>query len=62
MHRYAKVARSGSAGPFMAPRSPARLRLRNLMFTTRLAYRTMMRMTNAFATDIDLPEYPVPAR
>ena len=62
MRRYAKVARSGSAGPFMAPRSPARLRLRNLMFTNRLAYRTMMRMTNAFATDIDLPEYPVPAR
>ena len=58
MHRYAKVARSGNAGPFLAPRSRFRMRMRNLMFTNRLAYRLMMRMTDAFATDIDLPAYP----
>lgn len=58
MHRYAKVARSGNAGPFLAPPTRLRLRLRNAMFTNRLAYRVMMRMTDAFATDIDLPDYP----
>ncbi len=58
MHRYARVARSGNAGPFLAPRTRTRLRLRNAMFTNRIAYRVMMRMTDMFATDIDLPAYP----
>lgn len=60
MHRYAKVARSGNAGPFLAPRNGIGIRLRNLMFTNRLAYRTLMGMTNTFATDIALPDYRFP--
>ncbi len=62
MHRYAKAARSVNAGPFLAPPSRLRLRLRNLTFTNRLAYRMMLRMTDTFATDIDLPTYPGLAR
>lgn len=61
MHRYAKIARSGNAGPFLAPRTGPGLRLRNLMFTNRLAYRALMWMTDTFATDIELPDYRLPA-
>lgn len=56
-HRYAKVARSGDAGPFLAPRTPLRIRLRNWTFAFRLPMRLMLKMTDAFATDIQLPDY-----
>ena len=58
MHRYAAIARSGTAGPFLAPRSAASIRLRNAAFNSRLLLRLMMGLTDRFATRIDLPDYP----
>lgn len=58
MHGYAKVARSGNAGPFLAPPSRLKIRLRNLTFANRFLLGLMMRMTDKFANDIALPEYP----
>ncbi|WP_405146933.1 FAD-dependent monooxygenase [Sphaerisporangium sp. NBC_01403] len=55
---YAKVARQGSAGPFLAPSTSRRIRMRNLLFKRRLLFRAMMRMTDWFATDIELKDYP----
>lgn len=57
MRKPTKVARSGNAGPFLAPPSPARLRMRDWSFTTRWAYRSMLWMTDAFATDDTIPAY-----
>ncbi|WP_336213350.1 FAD-dependent monooxygenase [Nonomuraea sp. LPB2021202275-12-8] len=54
---YAKVARQGSAGPFLAPATPARIRMRNWIFKRRLLFGAMMRMTDRFATDIELKDY-----
>ncbi|TQC50842.1 FAD-dependent oxidoreductase [Rhodococcus sp. WS4] len=58
MHRYAKIARKGSAGPFLAPKSAARIRLRNWTFKSRTLFGLMMKLTDSFATDIDLQDYP----
>jgi hypothetical protein len=54
---YAKVARQGSAGPFLAPGTPARIRMRNWIFKRRLLLGAMLRMTDRFATDIRLKDY-----
>ncbi|WP_163510046.1 FAD-dependent monooxygenase [Fodinicola acaciae] len=59
--RYAKVAKLGSAGPFLAPRSRLRIWLRNLTFRSKIMMAMMMKMTDDFASDIDLPEYPRPS-
>jgi 2-polyprenyl-6-methoxyphenol hydroxylase-like FAD-dependent oxidoreductase len=58
MHRYAKSARAVNAGPFMAPASPLRIRLRNWTFKFGLPMRLMLKVTDMFATDIDLRDYP----
>ncbi|MDT2005343.1 FAD-dependent oxidoreductase [Rhodococcus opacus] len=58
MHRYAKVARTGGAGPFLAPKSATRIRLRNWTFKSRTLFGLMMKLTDSFATDIDLQDYP----
>ncbi|MFC0454304.1 FAD-dependent monooxygenase [Rhodococcus jostii] len=58
MHRYAKIARKGSAGPFLAPKSATRIRLRNWTFKSRTLFGLMMKLTDSFATDIDLHDYP----
>ncbi|TNC22397.1 FAD-dependent monooxygenase [Amycolatopsis alkalitolerans] len=58
MRPYAAIARQGSAGPFLAPKSRSRIRLRNAVFQRRLLLRLMMRMTDRYATDIDLRGYP----
>ncbi|WP_152364814.1 FAD-dependent monooxygenase [Microlunatus speluncae] len=58
MHRYAKIARSGNAGPFLAPPSKLRIGLRNLTFANRFLLGMMMKMTDQFANDIELPDYP----
>jgi 2-polyprenyl-6-methoxyphenol hydroxylase-like FAD-dependent oxidoreductase len=58
MHRYARIARSGNAGPFLAPRTSLRIRLRDLTFSNRAMFGLMMRMTYMFANDLALPEYP----
>ncbi|MFD6178646.1 MULTISPECIES: FAD-dependent monooxygenase [unclassified Isoptericola] len=57
MRRPTKVARSGNAGPFLAPPSAARIRMRDWTFANRWAYRAMLWMTDAFATDDRIPAY-----
>lgn len=57
MRTPTKIARSGNAGPFLAPPSAWRTRLRNWTFTNRLMYRTMMSMTDMFATNDRIPDY-----
>ena len=58
MHRYAKIARKGSAGPFLAPKSATRIRMRNWTFKSRALFGLMMKLTDFFATGIDLQDYP----
>lgn len=57
VHRYARIARSGNAGPFLAPRTAAGARLRNAMFRLGPLLRLTMALTDRFATRIDLPDY-----
>ncbi|QPZ38459.1 FAD-dependent monooxygenase [Paramicrobacterium chengjingii] len=57
MAKPAKAARSGSAGPFLAPRSAAGIRMRNRIFTNPLMYRSMLWATDRFATDDRIPTY-----
>jgi 2-polyprenyl-6-methoxyphenol hydroxylase-like FAD-dependent oxidoreductase len=54
---YAKVARQGNAGPFLAPRSPARITMRNWIFKRRLLLDGMLKMGDWFATDIKIKDY-----
>ncbi len=55
---YATISERGSAGPFLAPPSRMRMRLRNWTFRSKPLLRLMLRMTDGFATGIDLPDYP----
>ncbi len=57
MHRYARIARRGNAGGFLAPSSRLRIRLRDATFRNRMLLATTMRLTDLFANDIALPEY-----
>ncbi|MEU3767182.1 FAD-dependent monooxygenase [Amycolatopsis keratiniphila] len=59
---YAKIARNANAGPFLAPPTPLRIKLRDQMFKRRLLLRGMLWVTDKFATDITLDEYPALAR
>lgn len=61
MHRYANVARKVNAGPFLAPPTPLRMTMRNWTFKFGPALKLMLKVTDRFATDIELPDYPVPA-
>ncbi|MGW0479819.1 FAD-dependent monooxygenase [Nonomuraea sp. NPDC003214] len=54
---YAKVARQGNAGPFLAPATPARIRMRNWMLRRRVMMRAMLKATDWFATGIELKDY-----
>ncbi|MFD8528008.1 FAD-dependent monooxygenase [Streptosporangium canum] len=54
---YAKIARSGNAGPFLAPGSPARIRMRNWTFKYGFLLGLMLKMTDMFATRIALKDY-----
>jgi 2-polyprenyl-6-methoxyphenol hydroxylase-like FAD-dependent oxidoreductase len=54
---YAKVSERASAGPFLAPRTKLRMRLRNWTFKSKLLLRMMLKMTDDFATDIELADY-----
>jgi 2-polyprenyl-6-methoxyphenol hydroxylase-like FAD-dependent oxidoreductase len=55
---YAKIARGASAGSFLAPSTKLRIGLRNQMFRRRSILRGMLWMTDKFATDIVLDDYP----
>ncbi|WP_084964606.1 FAD-dependent monooxygenase [Thermoactinospora rubra] len=56
-HPYARSARSGNAGSFLAPPTRGRIRMRNWMFKRRLLFGALMKLTDKLATDIDLPDY-----
>ena len=58
MRRYAKVAKKGNAGPFLAPRTRFGGWVRNATFRFRPMLWLMMRMTDGYATDIELRDYP----
>jgi 2-polyprenyl-6-methoxyphenol hydroxylase-like FAD-dependent oxidoreductase len=55
---YAKIARRGNAGTFLAPSTRRGITARNWIFKRKLMLRTMMKMTDKFATDIQLKDYP----
>jgi 2-polyprenyl-6-methoxyphenol hydroxylase-like FAD-dependent oxidoreductase len=57
MRGLTKAARSVKAGPFLAPPSRARIRMRDWTFSSRLMFATMMWMTDRFATDDAIPAY-----
>ncbi|MDG6109976.1 FAD-dependent monooxygenase [Dactylosporangium aurantiacum] len=59
---YAKVSRQGNAGPFLAPASRPRLAMRNWMFRSPRLLRLLLKVTDRFATGIDLQDYPALAR
>ncbi|MCO5968459.1 hypothetical protein [Actinoallomurus soli] len=58
---YARIARKGNAGPFLAPPTQGRIAMRNQMFKRRFLLTSMLWMTDRFATRIDLKDYPAPA-
>jgi 2-polyprenyl-6-methoxyphenol hydroxylase-like FAD-dependent oxidoreductase len=57
---YAKVAEKANAGPYLAPPTRSRMAMRNWMFRSRLMLKLLLKSTDWFATDIDLPTYPFP--
>ncbi|MFC8800695.1 FAD-dependent monooxygenase [Promicromonospora sp. NPDC057138] len=59
MRPLTKIARSGSAGPFLAPPSGWRIRARDLTFSSPVLFGAMMKLTDFFATDDSLPAYPL---
>ncbi|WP_372665457.1 FAD-dependent monooxygenase [Amycolatopsis kentuckyensis] len=54
---YAKISQRGSAGPFLAPPSRARIKLRDWTFKSRFLLGLMLKATDKFATDIELTDY-----
>lgn len=57
MGRLTRIARSGNAGPFLAPPSWRRIRMRDWSFANRASYRAMTWLTDRFATDESIPDY-----
>ncbi|MBD3941877.1 FAD-dependent monooxygenase [Microbacterium sp. NEAU-LLC] len=57
MRRPTRIARTGSAGPFLAPPSERRIHRRDRTFANPLMLRAMMWITDVFATDTSLPDY-----
>ncbi|MEV1239998.1 FAD-dependent monooxygenase [Nonomuraea sp. NPDC050022] len=55
---YAKVSEKGNAGPWLAPPSKGRIRMRNWMFKVGFLLKLMMKMTDDFAENITLKDYP----
>ncbi|HWO64931.1 MAG TPA: FAD-dependent monooxygenase [Umezawaea sp.] len=55
---YAGISRNGNAGPFLAPRTRLGIRARNLLFQSPVLLRSMLWMTDRFATRIELDDYP----
>jgi 2-polyprenyl-6-methoxyphenol hydroxylase-like FAD-dependent oxidoreductase len=54
---YAKISQRGSAGPFLAPPSRLRIRMRDWTFKSRFLLGLMLKATDKFATDIELKDY-----
>jgi len=57
MRKPTRIARSGDAGSFLAPPSRWRIRARDWSFANPVMYRSMLWLTNAFATDDSVPDY-----
>ncbi|TDD46275.1 FAD-dependent oxidoreductase [Nonomuraea terrae] len=57
MRAYARIARNGNTGPFLAPATPARIRMRNWTFKYGFLLGLMLKMSDKFATDIALKDY-----
>jgi 2-polyprenyl-6-methoxyphenol hydroxylase-like FAD-dependent oxidoreductase len=57
MRGYTKVSGKTNAGPFLAPRTRLGMAARNRLFAWSPLYRSMMWLTDRFATDIELPAY-----
>ncbi|WP_414637436.1 FAD-dependent monooxygenase [Amycolatopsis sp.] len=55
---YAKVSERGNAGPFLAPPTRLRIKLRDWTFKSRFLLGLLLKMTDKFANEIELPEYP----
>jgi 2-polyprenyl-6-methoxyphenol hydroxylase-like FAD-dependent oxidoreductase len=54
--KYATITRKGNAGPFLAPGSKLKIRMRNWMFKP-FFLKMMLKLTDKFATSIDLKDY-----
>jgi 2-polyprenyl-6-methoxyphenol hydroxylase-like FAD-dependent oxidoreductase len=54
---YAQAGKKGNAGPFLAPPTRLRMRLRDWTFRSSLLLKIMLKMTDNFATDIRLEDY-----
>ncbi len=54
------MTKNGNAGAFLAPITRRRIRMRNRMFQHRFLLRMMLKLTDRFATDIELEDYPYP--
>ncbi|TYB59232.1 FAD-dependent oxidoreductase [Nonomuraea sp. PA05] len=54
---YAKIAKNGNAGPFLAPPTTGHMRMRNWMFKSSFLMGLMLKMTDKFATDITIKSY-----
>lgn len=54
---YAKISQRGTAGPFLAPPSRVRIKMRDWTFKSRFLLRMMLKATDNFATDIELKDY-----
>lgn len=57
MRKPTKIARTGNAGLFLAPPSAMRIRMRDWTFANPALYRSMMWLTETFATDDSIPDY-----
>ncbi|MFE0155730.1 FAD-dependent monooxygenase [Nonomuraea sp. NPDC059007] len=57
---YAKIARDGNAGTFLAPTTRRGIRIRNWIFKYRFLLRAMTKIGDRAATDIELKDYPSP--
>lgn len=55
---YGRISKKGNAGPFLAPGSRTRMRMRDWAFKSRFLLRAMIKATERLATDIDLKDYP----
>lgn len=55
--RYSKIAKQASAGAFLAPPTRRKMWLRNLTFRSGFLLKAMLKLTDKFATDIELKDY-----
>ena len=62
MRPYVTSAGKTNAGPFLAPGSRLRMKLRDWTFKSSLLLKMMLKLTDRFATNIDLKDYPALSR